>query len=199
MLAIAAAGVLTPLLMAVLGADYLAPRNLVAAMIPVTVLIAVLAGWPRAGALGLAALALTAAGFLAITVDVDLSPRLQRGNWRDLARVIGPARGPRAITTVELGSAPLEYYLPGLHYLPPGSQVRVDEVLETGYRPLRASAAQPPAAGFRLVDRREVDGLLVYRFLAPTARLLDEGQLRRHVITLAHPEVLVPGGVTAAR
>jgi hypothetical protein len=199
LLTIAAAGVLTPLLMAVLGADYLAPRNLVAAMIPVTVLIAALGSWPRAGPLGLLALALTSAGLLAITVDVNLSPRLQRGNWRDLAKIIGAGQGPRAITTVELGSAPLEYYLPGLHYLPAGSQVRVEEVLETGYRPLRASASQPPAAGFRLVERREVDGLLVYRFLAPSARRLDEAQLRRHVITLAHPEVLVPGGVTVAR
>ncbi len=199
LLAIAAAGVLTPLAMALLGSDYLAPRNLVAAMVPLTVLIVLLGCWPRSGALGLAALALAAAGFLAITLDVDLSPRLQRGNWRDLAKIVGAGPGPRAITTVELGSAPLEYYLPGLHYLSPGSQVRVDEVLETGYRPLRASASQPPAAGFRLVERREVDGLLVYRFLAPSARLLDEAQLRRHVITDAHPEVLVPEGVTAAR
>jgi mannosyltransferase len=199
LLAIAAAGVLLPIVLAVFGADYLAPRNLVAAMIPLSVLIGVLGSWPRAGRLGIALLALTAAGFLAITVDVNLSPRLQRGNWRDVARAVSVGRGARAITTVELGAAPLEYYLPGVHYLQPGSVVTVREVLETGYRPLRASAGQPPAPGFHLLGRRDIDGLIVYRFAAPTARPVSEAELRRHVITLAHPEVLVPGGVTGAR
>ena len=40
-LAIAAGGILLPILLVAFGADYLAPRNLVAAMIPVTALIAV--------------------------------------------------------------------------------------------------------------------------------------------------------------
>jgi len=197
--AIAAAGVLLPLLLAVLGADYLAPRNVLAAMIPLSVLIAVLGTWPRAGIAGLLALSLSTAGLLAITVDVDLSPRLQRGNWRELARVVSAGPGPRAVTTVELGAAPLEYYLPGLHYLQPGAVVRVREILETGYRPLRASAAEPPAPGFHLLGRREVDGLLVYRFAAATSRPVSEAELRRHVITLAHPEVLIPRGVPTAR
>jgi 4-amino-4-deoxy-L-arabinose transferase-like glycosyltransferase len=199
MLAIAAAGVLFPLVLAVLGADYLAPRNLVAAMIPVTVLIAVLGTWPRTGSAGVIALVLCAVGFLVITLDVDLSPRLQRGNWRELARLLSQGPGPRAVTTVELGSAPLEYYVAGLHYLQPGSLVKVREILETGYRPLRASAGEPPAPGFHLLGRREVDGLIVYRFAAVSARAVTEAELRSHVITSAHPEVLVPEGVTVAR
>ena len=119
-LALAAGGVLIPIVLALGGADYLAPRNLVAAMIPVTALLAVaLATALRsdAGALFPAALALAiviALAFFAISVDVDLSPRLQRGNWRALARELGPGSPERAITTVELGSAPLEYYRPGL-------------------------------------------------------------------------------------
>ena len=192
-------GVLAPIVMAVFGADYLAPRNLVAAMIPVTVLIAVLGTWPRSGRLGVLLLSLTAAGFLAITIDVNLSPRLQRGNWRDVAKAVSVGAGPRAITTVELGAAPLEYYLPGVHYVQPGSIVRVREVFETGYRPLRPSAGTPPAPGFHLLERRDIDGLIVYRFAAPAARPVSEAELRRHVITLAHPEVLVPGVATAAR
>ena len=96
MAAIALAGVGLPLLLALAGADYLAPRNVIAAMIPVTVLIALLATWPRAGVAGLIALALSAAGFLTITLDVDLSPRLQRGNWRDLARTLPASPLPRA-------------------------------------------------------------------------------------------------------
>jgi hypothetical protein len=192
--------------LAVLGADYLAPRNLVGAMVPLVVLIAILlaaidmrrAG-RRAQALGGAGIGTALAAtivvvFAILTIDVDLSPRLQRGNWRDVARALGPSprRGARAITTVELGAAPLEYYLPPLHNLARRSSVLLSEIDETGYAPLRRGADLPPAVGFRLVGRSDVDGLIVYRFVSSVPRLVSEAELRRHVITLAHPEVLVP-------
>jgi mannosyltransferase len=193
-LSLAVCGVLIPIVLVAFGADYLAPRNLVAAMIPVTAVIAVLVVWPGTGPTGIALAATIAVAFLVISIDVDLSPRLQRGNWRDVAKALRGAPRERAVTTVELGSAPLEYYLPGLHDLREGSSVRVSEIDETGYAPLRASAEEPPAPGFRLLDRLDVNGLIVYRFVAPTPRLVSEATLRRHVITLATPEVLVPSG-----
>jgi len=198
-LAIAACGVLIPIALVAFGADYLAPRNLVAAMIPVTAVIAVLLVWPAAGAgrtagAEIALATLIALAFLAISLDVDLSPRLQRGNWRDLAKALRGAPRERALTTVELGSAPLEYYLPGLHSLRKGSSVRVSEIDETGYAPLRASAEAPPAPGFRLLARLDVSGLILLRFASPVPRIVTEATLRRHVITLASPDVLVPAG-----
>jgi len=191
---IAAGGILIPIVLVAFGADYLAPRNLLGAMVPVTVLIAILLASPRAGRVGMALAATIAAGFLVISVDVALSPRLQRGNWRGVARALGKGGPGRVITTVELGAAPLEYYLPPLHNLPRGSSVAVREVDETGYSPLRASAGRPPAAGFHLLERLDIDGLVVYRFVSPLVRSVSEAALRGHVITLAHPEVLAPGG-----
>jgi hypothetical protein len=216
-LLITATAVLIPIMLAVLGADYLAPRNLVAAMIPLTALIAVAfaaidrqsprqAGPPAdarepkprptlAGSIaahaGTILAAVTAVAFLALTIDVDLSPRLQRGNWRDLARAIGGSTG-RVITTVELGSAPLQYYLAPLRNLSRGASLTVREIDETGYAPLRPGAARAPAPGFRLRERLNVDGLLLYRFVSPVPRAVSEATLRRHVITAARPEVLVP-------
>ena len=137
--------------LALAGADYLAPRNLVAAMIPLTAMIAVIVAARRTGALGMAIAGAIALAFLAISVDVDLSPRLQRGDWRGLARVLaagGGAASERAITTVELGAAPLEYYLPPLHNLARDTRVRVREIDETGYAPLRPGAGAPPRAAF---------------------------------------------------
>jgi 4-amino-4-deoxy-L-arabinose transferase-like glycosyltransferase len=194
---IAACGVLLPLVLVAFGADYLAPRNLVGAMVPLTALIAVLATSVQAGAAGPALIAVGALAFAAISIDVDLSPRLQRGNWRDVAHDLStrPVAGPRAITTVELGAAPLEYYMPGLHNLARGTTVTVSEIDETGYAPLRSSAGEPPAPGFRLLQRLDVDGLIVYRFVSTSPRPVSESELRRHVITRAHPEVLVPRGV----
>jgi mannosyltransferase len=231
MLAIAAFGVLAPIVLAVFGADYLAPRNLVAAMIPVSVLLAILLAAidgpdvpdarsrrapgasqdgspsapasPRESALPLGALlsALVLAGFLVVSLDVDASPRLQRGNWRDVAKLLDRGGRPRAITTVELGAAPLEYYLPHLHLsnLARHATVSVSEIDETGYAPLRRSAGRPPAVGFHLLERREIDGLIAYRFVSSVPRPVPEAVLRRNVITLAHPEVLVPAGAGHSR
>jgi hypothetical protein len=203
-LAIAAAGILTPIVIVAFGADYLAPRNLVAAMVPVTALIAIVVPSKRAGRMGIVLATTIAVAFLAISVDVNLSPRLQRGDWRGLARVLGePSLGAadgagiaarvdrRVITTVELGASPLEYYIPGLHNLARGTSVTVSEIDETGYSPLRQDAASPPATGFRLVGRSDVNGLIAYRFVSAIPRAVTEATLRRHAITLAHPEVLI--------
>ena len=190
-LSIAACGVLIPIVLVAFGADYLAPRNLVAAMIPLSAVIAVMAVWPRTGPAGVALVATIALAFAAISIDVDLSPRLQRGDWRGLAQALGGGSSERAITTVELGSAPLQYYVHGLRGMHARTSVTVNEIVETGYAPLRPFASQPPAAGFHLIERRDVNGLVVYRFVSPTPRSVSEATLRRHVITLAQPEVLV--------
>jgi mannosyltransferase len=198
-LLIAACGVLTPIVLAVLGADYLAPRNLVAAMIPLTALIAVIVVSPAAGRAGVLLGAIIVLAFLALSIDVNLSPRLQRGNWRGVAAALRAGARDRAITTVELGAAPLEYYTHGLRNLPRGASVAVSEIDETGYAPLRPSAGRAPAPGFRLKSRRNIDGLIVYRFVSSVPRAVSEAALRRHVITLAHPEVLVPTGAQVSK
>src|SRR6185312_15403657 len=100
----------------------------------------------------------------------------------------------RAITTVELGAAPLEYYLSPLHNVPRDSYLRLREIDETGYAPLRAGAGSPPAVGFHLVSHADAHGLVVYRFVSAVPRVVSEVALRRSVITPnAHPEVLVAG------
>ena len=103
-------------------------------------------------------------------------------------------------TTVELGGAPLQYYLPGLRVLGRHARAQVSEIDEAGYAPLRASAGRAPAPGFHLRARRGVDGLVLYRFVSPVARAVSQARLRAHVITRARPVVLVgPGAhVTSA-
>ncbi|MFI4993282.1 MAG: glycosyltransferase family 39 protein [Solirubrobacterales bacterium] len=191
-LVLSACGVLIPVALVIFGLDYLAPRNLVAAMIPLTALLALVIAAQHTGRVGVALAVVIAFAFLAMSVDVNLSPRLQRGDWRGVAEVLrGTPANERVITTVELGAAPLEYYLPPLHNLARGGAVTVSEIDETGYAPLRASAGSPPAPGFHLSSRYDVNGLIVYRFLSRSPRKISEATLRRHVITEAHPEVLV--------
>jgi hypothetical protein len=194
-LSVAGTGVMLPVALALLGADYLAPRNLVAAMVPVSALLAVVIVARRTGFAGMALAGLVALMFLALTVDVDLSPRLQRGDWEGVAKLLRAGPRERVITTVELGAAPLEYYIPPLANLARGRSVTVSEVDETGYVPLRKSATRPPAPGFHLAEARDVHGLVVYRFTSSVPVTISEQTLREHVITpptVAHPEVLVP-------
>jgi len=214
-LAIAVGGILIPIALVAFGEDYLAPRNLVGAMVAVTALIAVIVPCERAGRVGVALAVLIALGFAAITIDVDLSPRLQRGDWRGLAqrlavqpgsavRGASGARAPRptaerVIVTVELGSAPLEYYLPPLRNLLPGQAVTVREIDEIGYFPLTPGAGTAPAPGFRLRERVEVNGLIAYRFVSSMPRTVSEATLRGDAITSeAHSEVLIGAGLRPA-
>jgi hypothetical protein len=192
-LAVAGGGVLLPVALAALGADYLAPRNLVAAMVPVSALLAIAIAAQRAGRVGMGFAALLVLGFLGLTIDVSLSPRLQRGDWAGVAAALRRAMPAHAIVTVELGAAPLEYYLPRLRNLARGSSAAVTEIDETGYAPLRKSAGHPPVPGFHLSERRDIHGLIVYRFTSSLPVTIPERVLRSHALTLApHPEVLVP-------
>ena len=197
-LLLAACGILIPLVMALGGADYLAPRNVVAAMIPLSALIALAAGTPAAGRAGAAAAALVALAFLAISSDVNFNVRLQRSDWRGVVAALRtPIDGQhlsRVITLEELGSAPLEYYMPPLHNMASGTTTSVREIDEIGFFPLRPGAANPPAPGFRLARSLDIHDLIVYRFVSAQPREVSEATLIGEVITLdQHAEVLEPG------
>ncbi len=142
---------LIPIVLVAFGADYLAPRNLVAAMIPLTALVAVIVVARRTGRIGIALAGLVALGFLAITIDVSLSPRLQRGDWRGLAAAIRTAPGSprsRACQHCRAGRRSAGV-LPAAAAQPRArSEGHVSEIDETGYAPLRAGAGEPPAPVF---------------------------------------------------
>ncbi len=209
MLALSACAVLTPIALALAGADYLAARNVIGAMVPVTVLLAALIVPASAGRAGVAIAAVAALALLAICVDVDLSPRLQRGDWKAVAaalrRPAQPSRAatssapgsiarPIAVVTTHLGSAPLEYYAPSLRTAA-GAALAVSEIDEVGYRPLLPSAESPPSPGFRLVSKRDFHGELLYRFLAPKPQTVPLSRLQASGITAGETDVLASRSV----
>ncbi len=109
----------------------------------------VLGTWPGTRPLGPALLALGAAGCSRSAIDTALSPRLQRGDWRGLARAMpagSPERAvrrarcsgrPRSSTTSRACAGCRRTALAG-----------VREVVEVGEQPLPAGAGAPPL-GFR--------------------------------------------------
>ena len=121
---------IVPLLLVVIGQDYFLSRNVMPAVIPVSVAIAAACAAPRTRLLG----ATLAVGLLALfgvaAARVQTHPYLERPNWRAVARSLGPAEVPRVILASNGTTAdPLKIYLPGVHWAdPPGRRFLVREI-----------------------------------------------------------------------
>ena len=58
------------------------------------------------------------------------------------------------------------------------------------HKPLLASATTPPAPGFRLVQRLDFNGELIYRFVSASPRTLMRSALKSTGITAGETNVL---------
>ena len=194
-----AVSILVPLVLVFAGADYLAPRNVIDSWIPLAAALAVVLAGERAGVAGIVLTGLICAAGLGIIVATDLVPRFQRADWSGVAHYLGPGAGTgsRAIVTVELGAAPLEYYVPGLGNRRPGTSLRVSEVDLVGYSPVRSSALRPITPAFHAAGSASIHRLLVYRFVAASPQLLTEAQLRADRLTPTSSQVLSPAAAVA--
>jgi mannosyltransferase len=118
--AVALASFVLPLALALGGLDYLEPRNLLASLLPILVLVAgglevagrylARVGVPRA--LRVVPAVALAAPFCAILGVTASNPELQRDNWRGLSRLVAQ-RGRVGVLLTQPASAgkPLNYYL----------------------------------------------------------------------------------------
>jgi len=184
-----AAGV--PLLLALLGADYLITRNVIAAMVPLVVLAAVAATRLRAGPALIGGLC--AIGIVAF-VGVESDPFYQRDDWRAVAAALGPAQGrPRVVAINPSDGVPaLEIYAP-LHGATPGAQLSAREidVIDLQHNPPAIVAPAPPA-GFALCGApartREYD---LVRYCAPAAVAVSQGAVDLLRLTVLEPSILV--------
>jgi uncharacterized membrane protein len=198
--AIGVVAILLPLVLALAGADYLAPRNLIADWVPLSAALALVLSLPAAGRAGVLMALLVCLSGAAVVLATNLDPRLQRPDWHAVAAALRTGPGDRAFVSVELAAAPLEYYLPDLrlHYLSRRSSIVVREVDLVGYAPLRAGAPRPPTPAFSLRGRVDVHGLLAYRYVAPVPVRLGGRSLNALAITAgASVEVLIPAALPA--
>jgi len=112
-LAVVAGAVGIPLALAILsaGKDFVLARNLLPALVPLLVAIAVALSSERARRLGAALAVVLVAYSLGFSVYASTSAELQRPDWRAVADRLGEPDGPRATVTWVLGEAPLRFYL----------------------------------------------------------------------------------------
>jgi mannosyltransferase len=112
-LAVGAVAVGIPLVLAVVSTskDYVLARNLLPALVPFLLVVAIALTAERARRLGTAIAALLLAYSLGFCVWASAAPDLQRPDWEAVADHLGEPDGPRATVTWVLGEAPLRFYL----------------------------------------------------------------------------------------
>ena len=176
LLALAAVTFVVPLAIGLLdpAKDYVLARNLLPALVPLLVVLAIgftLRSARRRGAVLAAVLIAYSLGF---SVWASLSPALQRPDWDAVAGAIGEPTVPRAMVTWTLGAASLRYYLSTGSF-----QVRPSEGFEWSVGEvdfISDGPAPPPPArllgpGFREVGYEKVGRLYVRRFATPGPEL----------------------------
>jgi uncharacterized membrane protein len=172
MLALAAVTLGAPLLLALLvpGKDYVLARNLLPALVPllVAVALAVTLRGARCGGAALAAVLLLY--WLGFSILVSASPAWQRLDWRAVAERIGEPRAPRAIVLWTLGAAPLRWYLSTGSYQVRPSEEHAWSIHEADFV---SDGPAPPVPRrllgprFRQISYEKVGRLYVRRYAMP--------------------------------
>lgn len=184
--AVGAGAVGLPALLAVGGVDYLDSRNVIAATVPLAIVVAAGLGARRAGLAGPLVAAALAAACLSAVLALNDDPLAQRPPWGRVAAALGAAPAPRGIVLdgSSTWARPLGFLLPHTWWAPArGARVRVIEVVrrlpargdchgqawwgaacDVGARP---APPGPPARGFRRVSATRVAGFAIVRYRAP--------------------------------
>jgi mannosyltransferase len=116
-----------PLILALVGVDFLDTRNVLPALPALLVVAGVGFALPRAWPLGGGLAAALVAVLAVIVVLVNTNPVYQRADWRGASAALGPAHDTRAIVVSSAaGQLQLQPYLRGLR--PFGTVERVQEI-----------------------------------------------------------------------
>lgn len=176
-LAVAAVTLGIPLALAILsaGKDFVLTRNLLPALVPLLVAIAVALSSERARRLGTAIAVVLVAYSFGFSVYASTSPELQRPDWRAVADHLGEPDGPRATVTWVLGEAPLRFYLST-----GAIQLKASEGYDWLVREIAfvsmGETPPPPrrllGPGFRETGNEDVGPLFIRRFRVPGPELV---------------------------
>jgi mannosyltransferase len=172
MLALAAVTVIGPLALALVapGKDYVLARNLLPALVPLLVAVAIGVTARRARRSGMVVASVLVAYSLGFCVWVSLSPAWQRPDWDTVAGRLGEPTAPRAIVLWTLGAASLRYYLSTGSFQAQSSDGfawsvhEVDFVSDGPAPPVPAASLGPR---FRQVGYEQVGRLYVRRYALP--------------------------------
>jgi 4-amino-4-deoxy-L-arabinose transferase-like glycosyltransferase len=199
-LAVGAAAIGVPVLLALFpgGKDFVLARNMMAALVPLLLVVAIGLTLPAARRLGNAIAAALLAYSLGFCIYASFSPDLQRPDWGAVASRLGEADSPRATVTWTLGLAPLRYELNDDAFMVKPAERYDWQVREINF--VSEGVAPPPprrmlGPGFR-ESGRTFDGRLFirrYRHTAPGLAPLRLRQLRGARLDFRTNGVLLDG------
>ena len=195
MLGLAVACVVIPIALSAVGLDYVFARNLIALYVPLALAAGI--AFAVTGRLGLAAAGLVCAVAIVVNAFVAYDPKVQRDDWRGLARTLGPASAPRAFVLGPGVQEPAFSLYAGRSQRvgAEGVTVReVDAVLDT--RPPRSAVPVPPP-GFRLAAVRRTASWMLVRYTAAAPIPLNASQLLAAKLGSEPPIALVQGRGTS--
>jgi uncharacterized membrane protein len=175
-LSVGAVAVGIPLLLALLSAGmvFVLARNLLPALVPLLLGVAVALTVERARRLATVIATVLVACSFGLCVWASTAPDLQRPDWEAVAEHLGEPDGPRATVTWVLGEAPLRYYLST-----GAIQLKAAEGYDWLVREITfvslGEAPPPPARligpRFRETGHEEVGELFIRRYRVPGPEL----------------------------
>jgi mannosyltransferase len=174
-LAAGAAVIALPVAGAAVGSDYVLDRNLLAALVPLVVLLAAGLTVPALRWAGPAVALAICAGLVVEQVKINRDENLHRDDWRSVARTIGPPDRGRLVDVLPgWQEKPLALYRPALRLSPRPRWAReVVQVRYDGPRPRPGpTVLAPPPPPFRAVRVIQVQRMTITRFRAPRPALV---------------------------
>jgi hypothetical protein len=200
MLALATATVAVPLVLALTapGKDYVLARNLLPALVPLLVAVAIGLTLRRARLPGFLIAGILVAYSFGFCVWASVSPALQRPDWQAVAVRLGNPDAPRALVTWTLGEASLRYYLStGSFQVQPsdGFSWSVHEVDFVSDGPVPPVPPRLLGSRFEQVDYEQVGRLYLRRYalLGPDLAHLRLGRVRSAQLNFRSNGVLLDG------
>jgi mannosyltransferase len=199
-----AAAIVMPFILDLAGLHYLISKNVMAAVPVLLTGAGIILGARRAPGAGLLGASVGTALMLAITVDGAVNPALQRPDYRDAAKALGPLTSSEAVVTPNLGDQPMALYRPGAVPMPStGWRLREVVVIRPVPRadePYSRKPTPPAPPGFTYVGRIDTKHYTLICFTSPVPRLT----LRPPLLVLAGedvpPDVQVwPGAAASSR
>jgi mannosyltransferase len=179
------------LVAALIGKDYVVERNLLPALVPLTLMTGI--GFAVSGArrLGpLLALALCAY-WVAFDIHVTQTPNLQRPDYRAIVDDLGPPRFPRAIVSWKLAADPIRFYLDDRALRIYSGETPLREIDVISKSTIGYPRGVPPL--FRAAGRIRFERLTLTRFMAPHPEEIPYYMLHRVRTGFGSNAVVVDG------